>query len=148
MDLKPGDKLDDRYQLLSKIGEGGMGEVWRALDTRLNRDVAIKTSRAGFSSRFKKEAEVIASLNHNNICILHDVGADYLVMEYIEGPTLAERISQGPIPLDEALVLAKQIGKRNAAIMPAETPEAQQEQSRVTFLLNFADELQRKVPAK
>ncbi|MGA2711745.1 MAG: hypothetical protein ABSG41_01460 [Bryobacteraceae bacterium] len=64
-----------------------------------NRDVAIKTSRAGFSGRFKTEALAIAALNHNNVCTLYDVGPDYLVMEYVEGPTLAERMKQGMIPL-------------------------------------------------
>ena len=86
-----------------------MGEVWRARDPRLNRDVAIKTSRAEFSGRFQKEAQAIAALNHPNICTLYDVGPDYLVMEFIEGPTLAERIKEGPIPLEEALGIAKQI---------------------------------------
>ena len=83
--------------------------MWKARDSRLNRDVAIKTSRVGFSGRFQKEAQAIAALNHPNICTLYDVGPDYLVMEYIEGATLAERIAQGPIPLEEALGLAKQI---------------------------------------
>src|SRR5260370_1046047 len=108
MDLKRGDKLGP-YEILSAIGRGGMGEVWKARDTRLNRDVAVKTSRVGFSGRFQKEAQAIAALNHPNICTLHDVGPDYLVMEYIEGATLAERIAQGPIPLDEALGIARQI---------------------------------------
>ena len=80
-----------------------MGEVWKARDMRLNRDVAIKTSRIGFGGRFQKEAKTIAALNHPNICTLFDVGPDYLVMEYIEGATLGERIAQGPIPLDEGL---------------------------------------------
>jgi Tol biopolymer transport system component len=86
-----------------------MGEVYRATDTRLDREVAIKVSAERFSERFEREARVIASLNHPNICTLHDVGPDYLVMELLEGPTLAERIGQGPIPLDEALSIARQI---------------------------------------
>ena len=86
-----------------------MGEVWRARDPRLNRDVAIKTSLVGFSGRFQKKAQAIAALNHPNICTLYDVGPDYLVMEYIEGPTLGERIRQGPVPVEEALRLAGQI---------------------------------------
>ena len=108
MDLQPGSRLGP-YEIVSAIGRGGMGEVWKARDARLNRDVAIKTSRAEFSGRFQKEAQAIAALNHPNICTLHDVGPDYLVMEYIEGATLAERIAQGPIPLEEALDLARQI---------------------------------------
>jgi len=108
MDLKPGEKLGP-YEIVSLLGKGGMGEVWRARDSRLNRDVAIKTSRAGFSGRFKTEAQAVAALNHTNVCTLHDVGPDYLVMELVEGPTLADRIRQGPIPLDEALGIAKQI---------------------------------------
>jgi serine/threonine-protein kinase len=83
--------------------------VWKARDPRLNRDVAIKTSAKQFTDRFEREAQEVASLNHANICTLYDVGPDYLVMELIEGPTLAERIAQGPIPLEEALVIAKQI---------------------------------------
>ena len=108
MELKPGDKLGP-YEIVSAIGRGGMGEVWKARDPRLNRDVAIKTSRLGFSGRFKTEAQTIAALNHPNICTLFDVGPDYLVMEYIEGPTMADRIRKGAIPLDEVLLLAKQM---------------------------------------
>src|SRR5579871_1074011 len=73
------------------------------------RDVAIKTSAQQFSDRFEKEARAIAALNHPNICTLYDVGPNYLVMELIEGPTLADRIKEGPIPLDEALGIAQQI---------------------------------------
>jgi serine/threonine protein kinase len=87
-----------------------MGEVWKARDTRLNRDVAIKFSSQQFTDRFEREARAIAALNHSNICTLHDVGTNYLVMELIDGPTLADRISQGPIPLEEALGIARQIG--------------------------------------
>src|SRR5882724_5313491 len=108
MDLKPGEKLGP-YEIVSAIGRGGMGEVWKARDSRLNRDVAIKTSRVGFSGRFQKEAQAVAALNHPNICTLFDVGPDYLVMEYIEGPTLAERIADGPLPLEEALAIARHI---------------------------------------
>ena len=108
MELKPGDKLGP-YEIVSSIGKGGMGEVWKARDPRLNRDVAIKVSAKQFTDRFEREAQVVASLNHTNICTLHDVGPNYLVMELVEGPTLAERIAQGPIPLEEALGIAKQI---------------------------------------
>src|SRR5580700_3597094 len=97
------------YELVVLIGKGGMGEVWKARDTRLNREVAIKFSQEQFSDRFQREANSIASLNHPNICTLHDVGPNYLVMELIEGPTLADRIREGPVPLDEALAIARQI---------------------------------------
>ena len=97
------------YVILSPLGRGGMGEVWRAHDSRLGRDVAIKISGQQFSDRFEREARAIAALNHPNICTLHDVGPNYLVMELVEGPTLAERISKGPVPVDEALVIAGQI---------------------------------------
>ena len=70
-----------------------MGEVYRARDPQLKRDVAIKVSTAQFTDRFRREAEAVAALNHPNICTLHDVGADHLVMELVEGPTLAERMS-------------------------------------------------------
>jgi eukaryotic-like serine/threonine-protein kinase len=104
------------YEIVSRIGAGGMGDVWKARDPRLNRDVAIKTSRAAFGMRFQQEARAVAALNHPNICTLYDVGPEYLVMEFIEGITLAERISQGPITLAETLNVAKQIAEAlNAA---------------------------------
>jgi len=108
MPLSPGTKLGP-YEIIELIGAGGMGEVYRAVDTRLHRDVAIKVSAEAFSERFEREARVIASLNHPNICTLFDVGPNYLVMELIEGPTLADRINEGPIPLDQALPIARQI---------------------------------------
>src|SRR6202165_6241792 len=86
-----------------------MGEVYRARDTRLNREVAVKVSAEQFSERFEREARAIASLNHPNICHLYDVGPNYLVMELVEGPTLAERIKEGAIPLEEALAIARQV---------------------------------------
>src|SRR5687768_9560290 len=97
------------YEILEKIGAGGMGEVYRANDTRLHRNVAVKISAAQFTERFEREARTVAALNHPNICTLHDVGPNYLVMELVEGPTLAHRIKQGPIPLEEALPIARQI---------------------------------------
>src|SRR5579863_9083400 len=99
MEQGPGSKLGP-YEITSSIGKGGMGEVWRARDSRLGRDVAIKVSAQEFSDRFEIEARAIAALNHSNICTLYDVGANYLVMELVEGPTLAERIKEGPIPLE------------------------------------------------
>jgi DNA-binding winged helix-turn-helix (wHTH) protein len=92
------------YRILEKLGEGGMGVVWRAHDPRLNRDVAIKISEERFSDRFEREARAIAALNHPNICTLYDVGPNFLVMELIEGESL-----KGPLPLEEALRIAHQI---------------------------------------
>jgi serine/threonine protein kinase len=118
MPLAAGDKLGP-YEILGPLGAGGMGAVYRARDTRLGRDVAIKISSAQFTDRFEREARAVAALNHPNICHLYDVGAlpidagpsgaGYLVMELIEGQTLTERIRQGPIPIDEALRIAAQI---------------------------------------
>ena len=97
------------YEILSLIAAGGMGEVYRARDTRLDRVVALKVCRSEFGERFEREARAIAALNHPNICALYDVGPDYLVMELVEGPTLAERIQQGPIPVEESRAIARQI---------------------------------------
>src|SRR5438552_17197065 len=114
MPLSAGDKLGP-YEILAPIGKGGMGEVYRAHDPRLGRDVAIKISSQRFDERFEREARAIAALNHPNICHIYDVGPDYLVMELIEGPTLKERIEEGAIPLDEALRIADQIAEALAA---------------------------------
>ncbi len=103
MALVAGDKIGP-YEVLSPLGEGGMGQVWKARDTRLNRFVAIKTTHERFSDRFEREAQAIAALNHPHICLLYDVGPDYLVMEYIEGVPL-----KGPMPVDQALKYAGQI---------------------------------------
>ncbi|MBZ5618042.1 MAG: serine/threonine protein kinase [Acidobacteriia bacterium] len=97
------------YRIESKLGEGGMGEVFRAIDTRLGRAVAIKTTQEQFSARFQREARTIASLNHPNICTLHDVGPNYLVMELVEGETIAARLKSGPLPMKTALAFASQI---------------------------------------
>jgi serine/threonine protein kinase len=86
-----------------------MGEVCKARDARLNREVAVKVSGERFSDRFEREAHSIAALNHPNICTLYDVGPNYLVMELVEGPTLADRIEHGPLPPAEALAIARQI---------------------------------------
>jgi hypothetical protein len=108
MPLSAGDKLGP-YEILTSIGAGGMGEVYRARDPRMGREVAIKLSGEHFSDRFSREVHAVAALNHTNICHLYDVGPDYLVMELVEGPTLAQRIKQGALPLDEALKIARQI---------------------------------------
>src|SRR5215468_1533757 len=108
MRLPPGHLLGP-YKILQAIGEGGMGEVYRARDTRLGREVAVKISAERFSERFEREARSVAAVNHPNICTLFDVGPDYLVMELVEGPTLAERIEQGPLSLRETLAIARQI---------------------------------------
>jgi len=92
------------YRITSKLGEGGMGSVYRATDTRLGRDVAIKFSAERFSERFEREARAIAALNHPNICTLYDVGPDYLVMELVEGEA-----PKGPMPLAQALDIGRQI---------------------------------------
>src|SRR5215467_13499273 len=105
------------YRLGAKLGEGGMGAVYRASDTKLNRDVAIKILPEAFANdadrmaRFTREAQVLASLNHPNIAAIYGVEKRALVMELVEGPTLAERIASGPIPIDEALPIAKQVAE-------------------------------------
>src|SRR5580658_2796864 len=103
MPLSIGEKLG-HYEILSLLGKGGMGEVYKAHDPRLRRDVAIKVSAARFNERFEREARAIAALNHPNICTLYDIGPDYLVMELVEGSA-----PKGPLPLDEALRIAGQI---------------------------------------
>jgi Tol biopolymer transport system component/predicted Ser/Thr protein kinase len=103
MSLSAGDKLGP-YEILAPIGAGGMGEIWKARDTRLDRIVAIKTSSEKFSERFEREARAIAALNHPNICQIYDVGPDYIVMEYVEGAEI-----KGPLPLDLALKAAIQL---------------------------------------
>ena len=97
------------YRIEGKLGEGGMGEVFRAVDTRLGRAVAIKITHERFSTRFDREARAISSLNHPNICTLYDVGPNYLVMELVEGETLAARLKDGPLPADLALRYGTQI---------------------------------------
>src|SRR5262245_48690781 len=98
------------YEILGPLGTGGMGEVYRARDPRMGREVAIKVSAERFSDRFDREVRAVAALNHANICQVYDVGPNYLVLELVEGPTLADRIQQGAVPLDEALAIAHQIG--------------------------------------
>jgi hypothetical protein len=117
MALAPGTRLGP-YEILAPLGAGGMGEVYRARDTRLERTVAIKILPAQFScdpvrkQRFEREAKTISSLNHPNICVLYDVGnqdgVEYLVMECIEGETLAKRLERGPVTLDQVLKYGEQ----------------------------------------
>ena len=109
MSLSSGEKLGP-YEILAPIGKGGMGEVYRARDPRLQRDVAVKIAVAQFSERSTREARLVAALNHPNICHIYDVGPNYLVMELIDGPTLSERLQQGPVTVDEAWGIARQIG--------------------------------------
>src|SRR6202171_4537983 len=118
MPLVPGAKLGP-YEILAPLGAGGMGEVYRARDTRLERTVAIKILPAQLSAnpvrkqRFEREAKTISNLNHPHICVLHDVGhqdgMDYLVMECVEGETLAKRLEKGPVPLEQVLKHGAQI---------------------------------------
>src|SRR6267143_1499907 len=107
------------HEITALLGKGGMGEVYRARDTKLKREVAIKILPKEFScdadrvSRFQREAEVLASLNHPNIAMIYDLqeanGSRYLVLELVEGETLADRIARGPIPIEDALDITKQI---------------------------------------
>src|SRR5881394_4117507 len=107
------------YEVLSAIGAGGMGEVYRARDTRLGRIVALKVLGAHLSDkpelreRFEREAHAVANLHHAHICVLYDVGregdTDYIVIEYLEGQTLADRLTRGPLPFAEALGIAEQV---------------------------------------
>src|SRR2546427_8902151 len=118
MPLNPGTKLGP-YELGWPVGAGGIGEVYHARDTRLGRDVAIKSLAQQLSKgpvskeRFEREAKTISGLNHPHICTLHDVGSqdgvDYLVMECVEGETLAKRLEKGPLPLDQVLKYGAQI---------------------------------------
>ena len=116
--LRPGVKLGP-YEILSPLGAGGMGQVYRARDTRLDRLVAVKVLAGrhaedpAMRERFEREARAISALSHPGICMLFDVGehegTHYLVMEYLEGETLADRLARGPLPLDQALTLGREI---------------------------------------
>ena len=114
MALSAGEKLGP-YEIVAPIGAGGMGEVYKARDTRLERTVAIKVlpdhvaRRDDSRARFEREARAVASLNHPHICVLFDIGPGYMVMEFMEGETLGSRIERGPIPLAQAVPLAGQI---------------------------------------
>src|SRR5688572_28024830 len=118
MGLTRGTKLES-FEIVDLLGAGGMGEVYRARDTRLNREVAIKVLPEAFAtdperlSRFQREAHVLASLNHPNIGAIHGLqessGSRFLVLELVEGATLASRLKRGPVPVDDAVELLKQI---------------------------------------
>ena len=122
MTLSAGKRLG-AYEIVSSLGAGGMGEVYRARDTKLGRDIALKVLPEAFSkdkerlARFEREARLLASLNHPNIAVIHGFeecdGVHFLVMELVEGETLAERIARGPIPLDEALPCFDKLRKRS-----------------------------------
>ena len=114
MKLSAADKLGP-YEIVGLIGRGGMGEVYRGTDTRLGRPVAIKVASREFNDRFEREARAISALNHPNICTLYDVGSNYLVMEFVDGESLATLIGRGPLPLDKALNYAIQIADALAA---------------------------------
>src|SRR5438105_2617970 len=118
MSLQVGQQLGS-YEITSLLGKGGMGEVYRATDTRLGRTVAIKVLPEGLADdpqrreRFEREARVVSSLNHPHICTLYDIGnqgeTDFMVMEFLEGETFAERLKKGPLPLEEGLQYAVEI---------------------------------------
>src|SRR6516225_4178632 len=119
MTLQSGKRLGP-YEIVAPLGAGGMGEVYRGRDTRLERDVAIKVlpqhlaSHPQFKQRFEREARTISSLNHPHICTLHDIGRadeiDYLVMEYLEGETLARRLEKGALPTAQVLRYGMEVG--------------------------------------
>src|SRR6266700_318653 len=114
MTISAGTRLGP-YEIVAPIGAGGMGEVYKARDTRLDRSVAVKilpaelAQNAHFKVRFEREARTISQLSHPNICALYDVGENYLVMELLDGDTLADRLSRGPLPLADVLNLPEQL---------------------------------------
>src|SRR5580765_4290017 len=118
MALAPGTTLGP-YKIVALIGAGGMGEVYKATDIRLNRTVAVKvlpthlSANPSFRERFEREAKAISALSHANICALYDLGQqdgiDFLVMEFLEGRSLADRLSSGPLPFDQALRTGREI---------------------------------------
>ncbi len=128
MSLRTGSRLGP-YEVVSLIGVGGMGEVYRARDTKLKRDVALKVLPEAFLTdhdrlaRFQQEAEVLASLNHSHIASIYGVheadGTQALVLELVDGETLADRIARGPVPFEEALQIARQIADARGPGSPA-----------------------------
>ncbi|HEX9801421.1 MAG TPA: serine/threonine-protein kinase, partial [Thermoanaerobaculia bacterium] len=120
MTIAPGTRIGP-YEITAKLGEGGMGVVWKAKDFHLGREVALKVLPEGFTEdperlqRFEREAKVLASLNHPNVAQIYGLEASgderALIMELVEGPTLAERLEQGSLPLDDSLSIARQIAE-------------------------------------
>jgi eukaryotic-like serine/threonine-protein kinase len=172
MTLSPGMRVGS-YEVASQLGAGGMGEVYRATDTTLKRQVALKVlpdalvADAERLARFQREAEVLAALNHPNIAVLYGVeksdGVIALVMELVEGPTLADRIIEGPLPVDEALAIARKNASSSRStttqsIMTSRRMERSscssvasrrcpaRRRGRVHVVLNWQQELKRLVP--
>ena len=116
---RPGQIVSDRFRIEKLIARGGMGEVYRATDLELNRVVALKTVRSSslmaqeLRTRLRQEAQLISKLNHSGICTLYDVrqhaGVDYLVMEFLDGETLAQRLARGPLTLEQSVEVASQV---------------------------------------
>ena len=163
MPLSPRSRLG-AYEILGPLGAGGMGEVYRARDTRLGREVAVKVLPQHVSTspedraRFQREAKTISSLNHPNICVLHDIGregdTDYLIMELVEGETLAQRLTRGPLPLSEAMRFAIDIAEGLAAAHGAGVVHRDLKPSNVMLtragakLLDFGVAKRQPVPAR
>jgi serine/threonine protein kinase len=108
--VSPGTRLGP-YKIEALLGQGGMGQVFRATDSRLSRRVAIKICREAFIDRFEQESRSIAALNHPNVCTLYDVGRNYLVMELVEGETLAARLKRGKLSINETIRFGTQIAE-------------------------------------
>jgi len=146
MSLSPGHKLA-HYEILEPIGKGGMGEVYRAKDSKLGRDVAIKVLPEEFAeneerlARFKREAKVQASLNHPNIALIYGLeqsdSTHYLVLELVPGETLAERISRGPIPLEEALDIATQMAEALEQLLHPNLPWTRSSRATRTIIVEY-----------